>query len=63
MAASGDQGEPFFTSEYVPPPPPEPGRWIVRSTGNKFPTLHLSPDVAMDLWMVLGQILKTEGLL
>lgn len=53
---------PLFTVEYVPPPQPEPGHYVVRapadSRGNPlFPVLHLSEEEALDLHWALTEVL------
>jgi hypothetical protein len=45
-----------FTVVYQPPPPPTPGHfWIKNSEG---PDLHLTPEQAMNLYMVLSEALE-----
>jgi hypothetical protein len=52
-----------FHAEYVPPPPPAPGKIVVRSPIDKrqqpvFPDLHLTPEQAIQLQEALGHALN-----
>jgi hypothetical protein len=51
--------------EYCPPPPVPPGKFVVKAPHDKrghpcFPTLHLTPQEAFELWVALGNAIEDE---
>lgn len=54
-----------ITVEYVPSPPPPPGKILVKAPVNErgypiFPNLHLTPDQALELYVELGNALEEQ---
>ena len=54
-----------ITAEYVPPPAPAPGKIVVKAPLDKrnqpmFPTLHLTPDQAIELLFALTEALEVR---
>jgi hypothetical protein len=54
-SASDDE---LFSGTYVPPPPPDPGKFVIRSKDNRFPVLHLTPDEVLELHVLTGKLLE-----
>jgi hypothetical protein len=54
-----------ITVEYVPPPAPAPGKIVVKAPKDKrdnplWPTLHLTPNQALELYIALGNAVEEQ---